>query len=93
MPDPCSAGPVAPLCYPLWLTQQEVILQRGFVPPNATVYQNLLHRAALTSLLLQSPAGEMPTGSRSSQHQWNEVGLAASLLSCSLICGWSPSCC
>lgn len=68
-----------------------MMLQRGFVPPNATVYQNLLHRAALTSLLLQSPAGELPTGSRSSQHQWNEVGLAASR-SIVFITGWSPSC-
>jgi hypothetical protein len=30
-------------------------------------------RAAMTSLLLQSPKGEWPTGGRSSQHQWNEA--------------------
>ena len=55
-------------------SQQEVMLERGFAPTNASVYQELLRRAALTSLLLQSPAGELPTGARSSQHQWNEVG-------------------
>ncbi|MFD1673827.1 hypothetical protein [Alicyclobacillus fodiniaquatilis] len=32
-----------------------------------------LRRGTLTSLFLQSPAGEMPTGGRSAQHQWNEA--------------------
>jgi hypothetical protein len=30
-------------------------------------------RGNLTSLFMQSPTGEMPTGGRSSQHQWNEA--------------------
>lgn len=32
-----------------------------------------LRRGTLTSLFLQSPTGEMPTGGRSAQHQWNEA--------------------
>ncbi|XP_062500330.1 uncharacterized protein LOC134177569 [Corticium candelabrum] len=32
-----------------------------------------LERGAWVSLLMQSPWGELPTGGRSSQHQWNEA--------------------
>lgn len=45
----------------------------GYDGPNATMYWELNRRGAWTSLLLQSPWGELPTGGRSSQHQWNEA--------------------
>jgi hypothetical protein len=49
------------------------MLARNFSVANASTYWELLRRSAWTSLLLQSPHGELPTGARSSQHQWNEV--------------------
>lgn len=45
----------------------------GFNGSDAEIYKSILRRGALTSLLLQSPWGELPTGGRSSQHQWNEA--------------------
>ena len=45
----------------------------GYDDENATEYWELNRRGALTSLLLQSPWGELPDGGRSSQHQWNEA--------------------
>jgi hypothetical protein len=35
--------------------------------------QEVMRRASLTSLFLQSPCGELPTGGRSAHHQWNEA--------------------
>jgi hypothetical protein len=32
-----------------------------------------LRRAAITSLFMQSPSGELPAGGRSAHHQWNEA--------------------
>jgi hypothetical protein len=49
------------------------ILERGYVGANQPVLSELLERAAWTSLLIQSPCGELPTGGRSSEHQWNEA--------------------
>lgn len=40
-------------------------------------YRDACWRGAWTSLLLQSPTGEMPTTYRSAQHIWNEAELAA----------------
>ncbi|NET43253.1 hypothetical protein [Okeania sp. SIO2B3] len=37
----------------------------------------ILDRGSWASLLMQSPWGELPLGSRSSQHQWNEAQLCA----------------
>eukprot|EP00043_Microstomoeca_roanoka_P000465 m.27809 g.27809 ORF g.27809 m.27809 type:complete len:831 (-) comp10335_c0_seq2:88-2580(-) len=50
-----------------------VMLDYGYNASNATLYWELNRRAAWVSLLLQSPWGELPTGGRSSQHQWNEA--------------------
>eukprot|EP00048_Salpingoeca_helianthica_P020710 m.8030 g.8030 ORF g.8030 m.8030 type:complete len:685 (-) comp5156_c0_seq2:41-2095(-) len=50
-----------------------VMLAKGFLPVNQSAYWDLVTRGAWTSLLLQSPWGELPTGARSSQHQWNEA--------------------
>lgn len=49
------------------------ILRRGYAGEHAAVLEQLLERAAWTSLLIQSPRGELPTGGRSAQHQWNEA--------------------
>jgi hypothetical protein len=50
-----------------------VMLQRGYAGKHREVLEQLLERAAWTSLLIQSPCGELPTGGRSAQHQWNEA--------------------
>ncbi|MDB6058063.1 MAG: hypothetical protein JWO95_1907 [Verrucomicrobiales bacterium] len=49
------------------------ILERGYQGEHAQVLSELLDRAAWTSLLIQSPCGELPTAGRSAQHQWNEA--------------------
>lgn len=51
----------------------DVMLDRGYNDTNASLLSTLMERAAYTSLLLQSPQGEWPTGGRSSQHQWNDA--------------------
>ncbi len=50
------------------------MLQRGY---QDAFYRDACWKGAWTSLLIQSPAGEMPTGYRSAQHIWNEAELAA----------------
>ncbi|MCS7192547.1 MAG: hypothetical protein NZ937_06160 [Armatimonadetes bacterium] len=50
-----------------------VMLERGYSGKHSKVLNELLERAAWTSLLIQSPCGELPTGGRSAQHQWNEA--------------------
>lgn len=49
------------------------ILERGYAGKFQSELNGLLERAAWTSLLMQSPLGELPTGGRSAQHQWNEA--------------------
>jgi hypothetical protein len=49
------------------------MLARGYTGAHQAQLGELLERAAWTSLLIQSPAGELPTGGRSAQHQWNEA--------------------
>ena len=46
---------------------------RGYDGPQKDLLLDLLDRGAVTSLLTQSPIGEIPTGGRGSQHQWNEA--------------------
>lgn len=48
------------------------MLSEGYAGPNASDIRELNRRAAWVSTLMQSPAGELATGGRSSQHQWNE---------------------
>lgn len=50
------------------------MLQRGY---QDDFYRDACWKGAWTSLLIQSPSGEMPTGYRSAQHIWNEAELAA----------------
>ena len=49
------------------------ILHRGYDGESHALLEELIERGAWTSLLIQSPAGELPTGGRSAQHQWNEA--------------------
>ncbi len=49
------------------------MLERGYAGEHRSILEELLERAAWTSLLIQSPTGELPTGGRSAQHQWNEA--------------------
>lgn len=49
------------------------MLERGYAGEHAAALAEWLGRAAWTSLLIQSPRGELPTGGRSAQHQWNEA--------------------
>jgi hypothetical protein len=49
------------------------ILHRGYGGEYHALLGELIERAAWTSLLMQSPNGELPTGGRSAQHQWNEA--------------------
>lgn len=49
------------------------MLERGYKGEHVGVLNELLERAAWTSVLIQSPCGELPTGGRSAQHQWNEA--------------------
>lgn len=49
------------------------VLELGYEGKFKDILTELLERAAWTSLLIQSPCGELPTGGRSAQHQWNEA--------------------
>jgi len=49
------------------------MVERGYDGKHREILNELLERAAWTSLLIQSPCGELPTGGRSAQHQWNEA--------------------
>lgn len=49
------------------------VLQRGYRGESCAAYRELLWRGAWTSLFMQSPSGELPTGYRSSHHLWNEA--------------------
>ncbi len=49
-----------------------IMLARGYNGQDKDLAE-LMKRAAWTSLLMQSPRGELPTGGRSAQHQWNEA--------------------
>ena len=50
-----------------------VLLREGYNGTHAPFIAEMVRRAALSHLLMQSPWGEIPTGGRSSQHQWNEA--------------------
>ena len=50
------------------------LLDEGYDGRHAAVLGALVERGAWTSLLMQSPCGEVPCGGRSAHHQWNEAG-------------------
>ncbi len=49
------------------------VLAQGYAGAHRAELAEALRRAAITSLFMQSPWGELPTGGRSSHHQWNEA--------------------
>jgi rhamnogalacturonyl hydrolase YesR len=49
------------------------MLHRGYRSFAYSTYRDLMWKGAWTSLFLQSPFGELPTGHRSSHHIWNEA--------------------
>ncbi|HET9420494.1 MAG TPA: hypothetical protein VFO49_05105, partial [Nocardioides sp.] len=54
----------------LWLGD---LVGRGYSGPYQAELNEALRRAAITSLFMQSPVGELPAGGRSAHHQWNEA--------------------
>jgi hypothetical protein len=49
------------------------VIAQGYDGPYSNEVAEALRRAAITSLFMQSPWGEMPAGHRSAHHQWNEA--------------------
>ncbi len=49
------------------------MLQMGYTGEQADRLRDILWKGAWTSLFMQSPFGELPTGFRSSHHIWNEA--------------------
>jgi hypothetical protein len=64
-------GPMAYDHFPrIWF---EDALAQGYAGPNSGDVAEAMDRAAITSLFMQSPWGELPAGGRSAHHQWNEA--------------------
>lgn len=64
-------GPMAYDIFPRMFWQDA--LAQGFAGPSGKPLAELMRRAAITSLFMQSPWGEWPAGGRSAHHQWNEA--------------------
>lgn len=63
-----------PLAYDLFARHYLTgMLQNGYDSFLHSTYRDILWRGAWTSLFMQSPFGELPTGYRSSHHIWNEA--------------------
>jgi rhamnogalacturonyl hydrolase YesR len=58
----------------MWFTD---MMASGYSGNMGTSLSERLRQGALTTLFLQSPAGELPTGGPGSQYQWNEAQLCA----------------
>lgn len=66
--------PHDPMAYDLFARVHVVeMLANGYNGRHAATLRTLMRRGAMTSLLLQSPCGEVPCGGRSAHHQWNEA--------------------
>ncbi len=66
-----TEGPMAYDHFPrIWAAD---MLAAGFQGKNTDKLGEVLDRGAMTSLFMQSPSGELPTGGRSAHHQWNEA--------------------
>lgn len=64
-------GPMAYDHFPrLWM---EDALAQGYTNAYSANVARAMDRAAVTSLFMQSPWGELPAGGRSAHHQWNEA--------------------
>lgn len=69
--------PNVPMVYDEFARQfLATILAEGYSGPLVEFYRERLWRGAWTSLFMQSPFGECPTGGRSAQHIWNEAQTA-----------------
>jgi len=63
-----------PLSYDLFARHYLAgVLQLGYDGKHLPVLQNNLWKGAWTSMFMESPFGELPTGYRSSHHIWNEA--------------------
>jgi len=63
-----------PLSYDLFARHYLAgVLQLGYEGKHEQVLQSNLWKGAWSSLFIQSPFGELPTGYRSSHHIWNEA--------------------
>jgi hypothetical protein len=49
------------------------MIANGYKGRHADQLAEMLRRASLTSMFMQSPNGELPVGGRSAQHEWNEA--------------------
>ena len=87
---PTPSGGLNPLPYDTFPSSGylTVLLREGYSGVHAPFLREMMRRAALTHLLMQSPWGEIPTGGRSSQHQWNE---AVSALAYEIWSAWSAA--
>ena len=87
---PDAAGGLNPLPYDTFPSSGylTVLLREGYNGTHAPFLREMMRRAALSHLLMQSPWGEIPTGGRSSQHQWNE---AVSALAYEIWSSWSAA--
>ncbi|MDQ3440163.1 MAG: glycoside hydrolase family 88 protein, partial [Planctomycetota bacterium] len=66
-----TEGPMAYDHFPrLWAGD---LIASGYGGARSAELSEMLRRGALTSLFMQSPTGELPTGGRSAHHQWNEA--------------------
>ncbi|MEO7098799.1 MAG: hypothetical protein ABI162_05520 [Luteolibacter sp.] len=66
-----TEGPTAYDHFPrIWF---EDAIAQGYNGAYTTEVTQALNRAAITSLFMQSPWGELPAGGRSAHHQWNEA--------------------
>lgn len=64
-------GPMSYDHFPrLWLAD---LIAHDYSGPYRAELTEMLRRAAVTSLFMQSPWGELPAGGRSAHHQWNEA--------------------
>jgi len=66
--------PNGPLAYAMFTRNYfRLMLLEGYNGQHRNRLEECCQRGDLTSLFMQSPTGEMPTGGRSAQHQWNEA--------------------
>ena len=66
--------PNGPMAYAMFTRNYfRQMLLEGYNGRHKAKLAECCRRGELTSLFMQSPTGEMPTGGRSAQHQWNEA--------------------
>lgn len=64
----------SPMCYDIFPRMYVAdLLSTGFQCRGSDRLAEVNRRGMLTSLFMQSPTGELPTGGRSAQHVWNEA--------------------